>query len=447
MKAPRTSLPDMGRREKRIVAGFARGVVAAMAMTGARQLTTGLGLVDQTPPDAIFKQRAAGPLVRSPRLAYFVARREVAVIELAHWLYGAGGGAAFTLLPREVHRSVWAGPGYGLATWLAFELSIAPLLGLDQARRIRVAERLMFAADHLLYGVILAGDRRWASRGSALDAVVDLRGKLERVRPAGLGGRGSDLRVEQAMTTDMVVVTPEDTVGGAAVRMADGELAAAIVESAEPGILTARDVLEFVGAGRDPDAERVGDHATEHARSTSPHSSLDDAASAMVDGGFRHLVVTDAGRTVGLLAMRDLVRCWVEARAFPQAATPIREAMNTDFLTLGVDDSIQGSALAMSERGSAAAVVEPSAGRPYPGIFTEREVLHSLRAGRGAASERLADHLASSMTFSAPGWSLKQAAEAMTKGGFQHIVVVDPHETRGVISMRDIVRRWTSETG
>jgi hypothetical protein len=153
------------RRRERVAHGIARGAVAAMAMTAFRQLTTGLGLVEQTPPDAIFKQRASGPLVRSPRLAYFVARRETAVIELAHWLYGAAGGAAFALLPRESLRSNWAGPAYGLATWVGFELSIAPLLGLDQATRVRATERLMFAADHLLYGVILAGDRAWVLRG------------------------------------------------------------------------------------------------------------------------------------------------------------------------------------------------------------------------------------------------------------------------------------------
>lgn len=164
IRVPRVRLRKASRRE-RIAYGVVRGAVAAMAMTGFRQLTTGLGLVDQTPPDAILKQRAAGPLVANPRLAYIVARRETAIVELAHWLYGAGGGAAFALLPRDLLRSAWAGPAYGLATWVAFELSIAPLLGLDHARRVRPVERLMFAADHLLYGLTLAGTRGWALRG------------------------------------------------------------------------------------------------------------------------------------------------------------------------------------------------------------------------------------------------------------------------------------------
>lgn len=161
MRSPGHERSADGRGE-RVLFGLMRGTVAAMSMSALRQVTTGLGLVQQTPPDAILKQRAFGPLIRLPRLAYFVARRQVALVEIAHWAYGAQGGAAFALLPESVLRNKWAGVGYGVGTWLVFELSIAPVLGLDQAKRIRAVERLMFAGDHILYGVILAGDRQWA---------------------------------------------------------------------------------------------------------------------------------------------------------------------------------------------------------------------------------------------------------------------------------------------
>lgn len=147
---------------RRIAWGILRGGVAAMAMTGMRQMTKGFGLVEQTPPDAIVKQRASGLLVRSPRLAYLVARRETALIELAHWFYGAVGGAAFAVLPRPLLRSRWVGLAYGVLTVLMFELGIVPVLGLDKAKKIRKAERLAFTADHLLYGLILAGGGEWA---------------------------------------------------------------------------------------------------------------------------------------------------------------------------------------------------------------------------------------------------------------------------------------------
>ena len=46
---------------RRLAQGLVRGTVAAMAMTGVRQVTTGLGLVEQTPPAAIIKQREVPP--------------------------------------------------------------------------------------------------------------------------------------------------------------------------------------------------------------------------------------------------------------------------------------------------------------------------------------------------------------------------------------------------
>jgi signal-transduction protein with cAMP-binding, CBS, and nucleotidyltransferase domain len=30
-----------------------------------------------------------------------------------------------------------------------------------------------------------------------------------------------------------------------------------------------------------------------------------------VRGGFRHLIVVDGGEMIGVLSMRDIVRCWV----------------------------------------------------------------------------------------------------------------------------------------
>jgi hypothetical protein len=129
-------------------------VIAAMAMSGMRTVTTRFGLVDETPPRAIFRQRAPGLLHRIPR------ERRQGVVELVHWTYGAGGGAVFGMLPDAVRLAPWAGPLYGLVVWLGFEAGIAPALGLRQAKEPRVVERAAFAADHLLYGFVLSETRR-----------------------------------------------------------------------------------------------------------------------------------------------------------------------------------------------------------------------------------------------------------------------------------------------
>ena len=120
-----------------------------MAMSGMRKVTVNLGLVKQTPPRAIIRQRAGGLLRRVPR------KHRPTALELAHWGYGAVGGAAFGMLPEEARRRRWAGPVYGVVLWLGFELGIAPVLGLSQSKHPRPVERLALAADHLLYGLVL----------------------------------------------------------------------------------------------------------------------------------------------------------------------------------------------------------------------------------------------------------------------------------------------------
>jgi hypothetical protein len=149
---------------KEILHAAGRGAVAAMAMTGMRALTVNLGIVEQTPPQAIFKQKARGLMALVPR------KKRRAAIELFHWGYGAGGGAAFALLPDGVRRRPWAGPIYGLAIWLGFELAIAPALGLKQSKQLRPVDRAGLAADHLLYGIVLNEGRERPQERSATGA-------------------------------------------------------------------------------------------------------------------------------------------------------------------------------------------------------------------------------------------------------------------------------------
>ena len=67
-----------------------------------------------------------------------------------------------------------------------------------------------------------------------------------------------------------------------------------------------------IGAGQDPDRELVADHLTDNLVYAAPDWSLEDAAAAMIRGGFRHLVVIEQGEIAGLLSMRDVVRCWTQ---------------------------------------------------------------------------------------------------------------------------------------
>lgn len=121
------------------------------------------------------------------------------------------------------------------------------------------------------------------------------------------------MHVSEGMSPAVLSVGPGHTLRTAARLMSERRVGAAIVldpDSHGPGILTERDILCALGAGRDPDSELVADHLTREVVYAAPDWSLEEAAAAMVKGGFRHLVVLDGGEVAGIISVRDIVRCW-----------------------------------------------------------------------------------------------------------------------------------------
>lgn len=129
--------------------GAVRGVAGAMAMSGMRQVEVGAGFVRRTPPEAVLAEGVPALLESVP------PERRKAAIELAHWGYGAAAGTVFALLPRRVRRWRLAGPVFGVAVWSAYELAVAPALGLAHARRHRPRERWAFLVDHVVFGLMV----------------------------------------------------------------------------------------------------------------------------------------------------------------------------------------------------------------------------------------------------------------------------------------------------
>ena len=95
-------------------------------------------------------------------------------------------------------------------------------------------------------------------------------------------------------------------------------------EAGGPGIITERDILHAIGDGQDPDTELVGSHQTAETISASPEWSLEEAAATMLHGGFRRLIVCEGPEVIGIISMRDIVRCWTEAGVISQAGAPLR---------------------------------------------------------------------------------------------------------------------------
>jgi CBS domain-containing protein len=122
----------------------------------------------------------------------------------------------------------------------------------------------------------------------------------------------------------------------------------------------------------------------------------------------------------------------------------VRDGMSRTVLTVGPGHSVRAVARLMSQRRVGAAVVMDPDGHG-PGIITERDVLNSVGAGEDPDQETVAAHLTRDVVFATPDWSLEEAAAAMVRGGFRHLIVLDRGETVGILSVRDIVRCWTDD--
>ena len=91
--------------------------------------------------------------------------------------------------------------------------------------------------------------------------------------------------------------------------------AAVVAAGQPPGIITERDLLRAVAESVDVANTKVRDYVTPDAVTITPSWEVVDAARLMIDRGFRHLlVVNEAGKLLGIVSIRDMVKALVEER-------------------------------------------------------------------------------------------------------------------------------------
>jgi signal-transduction protein with cAMP-binding, CBS, and nucleotidyltransferase domain len=127
-----------------------------------------------------------------------------------------------------------------------------------------------------------------------------------------------------------------------------------------------------------------------------------------------------------------------------EAAMQVRDGMSDVSVTVGPSHTLRQAAKAMVDRNVGAALVIDDE-TPTPGIVTERDLLLSVGAGEDPDVETVGAHMTESVLTAAPDWSLEHAAAEMSRRSVRHLVVYDEADVVGILSMRDIVRVWTSD--
>jgi CBS domain-containing protein len=115
--------------------------------------------------------------------------------------------------------------------------------------------------------------------------------------------------INEVMTHDPRMISPDDTVHDAARVMRDDDVGAVLLEQQGKlaGILTDRDIVVRSDAeGNDPDDVKAGDIATRDVAALSPDQTVQDAARFMREHDVRRVPVVQDGRPVGIVSIGDL---------------------------------------------------------------------------------------------------------------------------------------------
>jgi signal-transduction protein with cAMP-binding, CBS, and nucleotidyltransferase domain len=121
----------------------------------------------------------------------------------------------------------------------------------------------------------------------------------------------------------------------------------------------------------------------------------------------------------------------------------VKDGMSEVSVSVGPSHTLREAAGMMVEKGTGAALVV-DADLPTPSIVTERDLLISIARGENPDEERVGEHMSEGVITAEPSWSLEHAAAEMSRRGVRHLVVFDGGDAVGILSMRDIVRVWTS---
>lgn len=140
------------------------------------------------------------------------------------------------------------------------------------------------------------------------------------------------MELQNIMSTHVHVISPEESVSSAAMKMRDAGVGCLVVSNdvGITGMVTDRDLaIGCLGSGHDSPKCRVSDHMTAPAITAAPGLDMVNAAHIMTVKHIRRLPVIRLGELVGLVSLSDI------ALALDTAKQSIDKTMHDLLLGMG----------------------------------------------------------------------------------------------------------------
>ncbi len=125
-----------------------------------------------------------------------------------------------------------------------------------------------------------------------------------------------DIPISSMMTSQTRTVAVDDSVAHVEELLHSHQLSALPVtegqDKAIVGIISARDLVHFHAARRDPETVRVWEICSYKPVQVSPDTTISQVAKLMVDKRLHHILVTRNNEVVGIVSSFDFVKKYVQ---------------------------------------------------------------------------------------------------------------------------------------
>jgi CBS domain-containing protein len=125
----------------------------------------------------------------------------------------------------------------------------------------------------------------------------------------------ADLPVSALTGEPVARIGPDATLIDVARALTERDVGALVVGEGErvTGVVSERDVVRALAAGRDPATTRAADVANTDLVWCDAAATVAEVAAEMMERYVRHVLVEDAGRLVGIVSARDLLGVYAAA--------------------------------------------------------------------------------------------------------------------------------------
>ncbi|AWR98067.2 CBS domain-containing protein [Acidianus sulfidivorans JP7] len=116
------------------------------------------------------------------------------------------------------------------------------------------------------------------------------------------------MNIKQIMNKNLITIDNSATIKDAASKMREYNVSSVVMKEGDRivGIITERDITKAVAMGKNYN-DPASDIATTKIIRVEADKSLYEMMDMMSSYGVRHLVVTEKGKDIGIISMRDIV--------------------------------------------------------------------------------------------------------------------------------------------